>query len=211
MESLLEIATNLSTLAAGVGVIWAVVEFVKKIRDEREERRSAAVETWREVAAYDLFRSIMTQSPPDLDARELLSRLRDLSWEEEGIDIRKDELTEKSVLRMLMSMIDRGLIEHTINQRFSVKVNSRDLVARGYYFNNIYEDVIEVVRDFSGQLTEADLRQRMGQIGFSHHFRRIIKELIDYGFLLLDNDGRIHCRYDSDWATAQNAVSVKSE
>lgn len=209
-DVLIEIAKDISTLAAAGGLIWGAVAFIRKIKEEREARRAADVERWREVAAYEAFNrasSEEVEGPPHIHFEVLLSHMRSSTWEEKGIDFRKDELTEQEVYRLLMSMVEKGLIEQLGDQNFLLCVNAQNLELRGYSspIREPYPQIIEFVRQNSGELTEAELRLRMDMTPLKcrEHLLRLIRS----GFLEFDEKGRLHLVHDEDWAARQRAKS----
>jgi uncharacterized membrane protein len=204
-EAIRLIATIVGLAAAILG-FWRYFEQRRtQISEEAHSRRMGEIEKWREAAAYEIFQRATSPAedrPAEVGADELLSMLRNSTFDETGMDIRKEEINRQSITLLLVSMIEKGLIEHLGDNKYVLKINARDVAARGYTtsLTDPYPAILELVRANSGEFSEVELRSALGYSPFV--FRQHLINLMNAGFLHFDENGMLRITHENEWAAS---------
>lgn len=100
-----ELGAKLVGILAGM---IALIAFIFDINQDHKARRADRVDLWRKAAIQELLQEADDNT---LGIRELLSRMRNSAWDEDELDILKDDLIEKEVRVLLLEMIAMGILE----------------------------------------------------------------------------------------------------
>ncbi len=196
------------------GGITGLATFILKVRadiangrDAREARRVEEVETWREVAAYRFFCDVGQPKSRD----DLLAALRNYSFEDKKIDIRKDELSGEAVERLIISLVSKSLIDPFDGDNFIVRVMSFEKLEQRAFippFPTQYGIVLQNIQQNPGEYTEITLRQVCDFESRPVHFRELLQHLLATGLIAFGPDGKLYPIHEDQWATSVYSSSL---
>ena len=111
---------------SGIAVaIIAVAAFIVSIMDDREERHADRVSSWRKAAIQEVLQEAPNN---ELKIADLLSKTRNLAWDDPKLKIDQDDLSEEQIRILLVEMISLGIIDQnkddTYGLRFALKTTS---------------------------------------------------------------------------------------
>jgi hypothetical protein len=201
---------DFSAIAAALGVVFGIIQFIRKTHNEMQARRNANIEKWREAAAYEIFRKALKDPNRKdfLSFEDFLSEMQKSAFVEAGIEIERNEINEKNVNLVLISMIEKRLIEPLGQDTYILKIDNINVESRGYtsHRNSPYRTILRLVRESKGEFTESNLMEALThELGFDFQlrpleFRRFLIELSAAGLIRYDEKGYLQIVLEADWA-----------
>lgn len=191
VDQLLNWASNLSTFAAAFAVLWGVYEFLKKNKEESEQRRSENVRQWREARAHYEFEKA---GPSGLNFMEYQEKMQSSAFGKEGDKVDQNELNEEELRLVLISLIERKTIEPfgESGSRYRVQSASstNDVLANN---TEALPYIMELIRTKSGQYTDAGIVGKLNKFAIGEvQMRAILLQMYQYGLIFQDDEGKWH-------------------
>lgn len=111
----IEFAAKLVGIFAG---IIAVVVFINDVADDQNARHANRIDLWRKAA----IQKILQQADSNiLDIDELLVQMKNLAWDDDGLDISKDDLTEDEIRVLLIEMISMEILYQKRDDNYELR------------------------------------------------------------------------------------------
>ena len=114
-----KIFVNVSAL---LSAIVAVIAFVISLSDEVKERQALMVDAWRKTAIHKVLQTAKTN---ELSIQDILSKTRNLAWEDDSVEIKQGELTEDKIRLLLIEMIASGLVDQNPGDSYGLRIAMR--------------------------------------------------------------------------------------
>jgi hypothetical protein len=142
---------------------WAAVKNLERtLATEAERQRGEQIQDWQQIVVFSAIEKATSAKPPGLNVAEIKTAYLEEATIVEGIDLKKQDLQEMALRRIVIDLLRSGLVYRLTDGRFVVQeALFNDEFERPYTIQKAKRAILMFLSTHEGQFTSEGLRREL--------------------------------------------------